>query len=358
MPRVTRFHVKAKGWFLTYPQADDITLDEVYEFFLAFQLANKSPKKILVAKEKHLDGHDHFHVFISFDARVDCHNEKAFDIPVSPTRAKHPNIQAARSESAVIGYCTKNGDDVNFRANFNFKIPEPKETVAEVLQRCATKEEFLTACLSSGQSWSNARSWIGINKMADDHYRPKTSKVHEPVLTLDKFINVPDAIKEFIRDLRGRKPGDARRVKSIWLWGESQTGKTTLAENLGRFLRVKNQWNVDNLGGETAELCVLDDLAWDTLAWKDNYKSLLGCQVNCSFTGKYRAPVNLRWGIPAAVCTNELPLFTLEQQRWLDKNVVFVHIQRPLVDSSTFLESDDDELHASQLSNVIELLSD
>jgi len=88
-------------------------------------------------------------------------------------------------------------------------------------------------------------------------------------------------------------------------------------------------WNFEHLdsSGE-AEYLVMDDISWDS--WKYQYKTVLGCQQDVSFTGKYKKPTSFRFGIPCVVLSNTLPEFTREELDWLDLNMLFVHITAPL----------------------------
>jgi len=318
-----RFHIRAKAFFLTYPQVLDTEIDDFFVYFrddFVHGASNTKPQDVLVAKETHEDGNPHFHIFLRFNARLDILNERAFDFG-----NHHPNIQSARSPKAVIAYCTK---ERNFRATFPVEI---KLSPLELLEECENTQEFLRKALAMKQGWNNARSFNSLKSTADNHYGEQNAaaKVFDPVYQLDTFFNIPDAVTEFLHDIRERQPGGRDRVKSLWLWGESRLGKTALAESLGKHSRIANVWNFESLDKTgTAEYLILDDLSWESIRYQ--FKSLLGCQRDVSFTGKYKQPTSFRFGIPAIVLTNELPEFTREELRWLDLNVVFVNITHTL----------------------------
>ena len=73
-----------------------------------------------------------------------------------------------------------------------------------------------------------------------------------------------------------------------------------------------DSWNPD------AEYAVFDD--WEDWTRFYNYKCWLGAQHEFTVSDKYRKKQQIRWGKPAIVLSNELPLF--KDQDWIDKNCV------------------------------------
>lgn len=317
--RQGRFHVRAKAFFLTYPQATGIVLDDLFLHFKEdwrHGASNTQPQDVLVAKEQHEDGADHFHVFLRFNCRIDILNERAFDYG-----DKHPNIQSARSPKSVIQYCTKDG---NFRSTFTVKV---KKTVKDLLDEATDAKDFMTKALSNDSSWNNARAYNSLKSLARDHFHDADaeSKVSDPLRGLDEFINIPDVVKEFFHDISSRQPGGRDRVMSLWIWGNTRLGKTEMARSLGKHTRIANVWNFECLDPTgQAQYLILDDISWESIKYQ--YKSVLGCQSDITFTGKYQRPTKFRFGIPAVVLSNELPIFTDEELTWLRGNLHFVHI--------------------------------
>lgn len=317
----------AKGFFLTFPQAADVVLTDLFENFRdnwVHQATGRRPIDVLVAKELHQDGTPHFHCFLRFEQRIDILANNVFDY-----NGHHPNIQAARSPKHVIQYCVKEGD---FLATFNVPV---KKSVKQLLDECSNAEEFIDKALAEGSGWNNARAFTSIKAMAQHHYRNKnlTSKVCEPVFNITTFINIPDQVVEFIHTLGERQPGGRDRAKSLWLWGRSRLGKTALAQSLGKHTRIANVWNfelVDSTG--LAQYLILDDISWES--WKYQFKTLLGCQRDVVFSGKYQKPTSFVFGIPAVVLSNTLPEFTREESEWLAENVSFVLIDVALFNST------------------------
>lgn len=320
--RSHRFKITAKGFFLTFPQAGGIELDAIFEHFRdnwIHQATGRKPVDVLVAKELHQDGEPHFHCFLRFEQRIDILSQAAFDYS-----GKHPNIQSARSSKNVIKYCVKEGD---FKSTFPIAI---KKTVKQLLEENDSVESFIGAALDEG-GWNNARAYGNIKKLAQDHYEKKNavSKVDNPQFELSTFINIPDEVTEFIHHIRERQPGGSDRIKSLWLWGRSRLGKTALAKSLGKHTRIANVWNFERLdsSGE-AQYLIMDDISWES--WRYQFKTILGCQQDVQFTGKYKKPTSFKFGIPCIVLSNSLPEFARDELEWLDLNVSFVCISTPL----------------------------
>lgn len=316
--RSGRFDIHAKAFFITYPQANGVVLDDLFLHFRddwKHGANNAQPQDVLVAKEQHEDGGDHFHVFIRFNSRIHILNQRAFDYG-----DYHPNIQAARSPKSVIQYCTKDG---NFRSTFTVKV---KKTVKDLLDEAIDEKDFITKTLSNDNSWNNARAYNSLKTLARDHFAsPAESKVSAPIRGFEEFINVPDLVKEFVHSISARQPGGRDRTMSLWLWGNTRLGKTEMARSLGKHTRIANVWNFECLDQSgQAQYIILDDISWESIKYQ--YKSLLGCQSDITFTGKYQRPTKFKFGIPAVVLSNDLPVFTVDELSWLDRNIHFVHI--------------------------------
>lgn len=326
--RVRAFKMEAKGFFLTYPQAENIELEALFKFFTEeyeHPASGKKPNKCIVARELHQDGAPHFHVWIQFQTQVSILRADAFDY-----NGHHCNIQKERSEKAIQQYITKDG---NFLKTANIKIKVPLPELKEILESCPTIDEFRLKCAELGHVI--IRSWGNYNKFAEWYYRDRhiieESKVSEPHFQLDTFKNIPDKVLEFIETVRARQPGSSRRVRSLWIYGDSKLGKTALAKSIGKFVSIANSWNAESLDFEKkAQYILLDDLPWTSFEWQ--YKALLGCQTDVTFTGKYFKPRVCPFGIPAIVLSNTLPEFTAEQLRWMERNIDFIEITEPLSD--------------------------
>ncbi|KAG9307896.1 hypothetical protein JVU11DRAFT_12968 [Chiua virens] len=88
------FRWSGKKYLLTYSQVGDVPFEEVGDFF--GQLKTPKPQHWKAAEESHQDGGKHWHVLVTFVARVFSKNLKLFDI-----RGIHPNVRVLKYNSDV-----------------------------------------------------------------------------------------------------------------------------------------------------------------------------------------------------------------------------------------------------------------
>lgn len=101
------FRCNAKNFFLTYPQAVNIeTKDELLQFLLS---RRQSVAYLIVAKELHEDGNQHYHAMIQYSKRFDLRDDKYFDY-----KGHHPNIQKVKSVDATKVYIKKDEDYIEY----------------------------------------------------------------------------------------------------------------------------------------------------------------------------------------------------------------------------------------------------
>jgi len=138
--------------------------------------------------------------------------------------------------------------------------------------------------------------------------------------------------------------GILERVKSLVLYGDPLTGKTTWARSLGEHVYSMRQLNLKELVAKqaTAHYAVLDDV---DIRFFPGYKEWL-CQPYISAKLLYKDVTNIKWGRPSIWCTNKdprniiwaeinkgNPLWTEEDIQWLEANCIFVSVckDEPLV---------------------------
>ena len=109
MPR--QFYVKdAKYLLLTYPQVNEYNENGLHEPILPWlllDLCSRLGAELVVCREQHQDGGDHYHAFIDFGGRAfSTRNNRKFDI-----NGHHPNIErVGRTPWLAYDYATKDGD--------------------------------------------------------------------------------------------------------------------------------------------------------------------------------------------------------------------------------------------------------
>jgi len=99
------FRFNAKKLFVTYPQANELSIERVRDFYVELGCTYYT-----IGQEVHADGDKHFHGFIEWSNVFDTRDERKFDID-----GQHPNVQSARNASHVYQYCIKGGDFISNR---------------------------------------------------------------------------------------------------------------------------------------------------------------------------------------------------------------------------------------------------
>lgn len=310
MARQRGFRLQAKHLFLTYAQCT-LDFDFIYTYLLDLQIANEKPEKVCVAKELHEDGNTHYHCYLGFSKRKEINNERAFDI-----MEFHPNVQKVRSIKCCLKYITK---DQNYKSNFCVVKPTPSQIAEQACDEEAfikiAEEHYGTRFVSSFSQWVQYYNRRKKIKLVSDPIGDWSDFKVDDLHLLLRICSVQNHVK------------DGRRTKSIWIHGPSRTGKTSLARSIGRHVYMANTWNVDLLDDD-ADYLIIDDIDFEKWGWQ--YKALLGCQSDVSFTGKYFRPKKFKFNIPCIVLSNSKPLFTSEQIDWLEHNVDFFEINNKL----------------------------
>ncbi|ABF67532.1 replication protein [Sida mosaic Sinaloa virus] len=348
MPRKGSFSVKARNYFLTYPECS-LSKEEALS-----QLLNlKTPvnqKFIRVCREFHKNGEPHLHVLIQFEGKYNCTNNRLFDL-VSPTRSTHfhPNIQGAKSSSDVKSYIEKDGDTVDWG---EFQIDgrssrggqqSANDSYAKALN--AGSVQAAMAVLKEEQP----KDFVLQNHNIRSNLEKIFAKAPErwvPPFQLSSFTKVPDEMQAWADEYFGR--GSAARPErpvSIIIEGDSRTGKTMWARALGphNYLSGHLDFNPRVYSNEV-EYNVIDDVAPQYLKLK-HWKELLGAQKDWQSNCKYGKPVQIKGGIPSIVLCNPgegasyKDFLNKEEntslRNWTIKNAIFITLTSALYQDST-----------------------
>lgn len=116
-----RFQLNSSKLFLTYPEADPCTLQQIY-----YDLTEKfEHSKLLVAEERHQNGNLHFHCYIELQSALRTTDPRFADLKRPDGTVLHGNYQGCRSAKNVVKYCTK---EDNFLSTFDVNELLPKST--------------------------------------------------------------------------------------------------------------------------------------------------------------------------------------------------------------------------------------
>ncbi|ADF97237.1 REP protein [Sida golden mottle virus] len=348
MPRKGSFSVKAKNYFLTYPQCS-ITKEEALS---QLQTLNTPVNKkfIKICRELHENGEPHIHVLIQFEGKYNCTNNRFFDL-VSPTSSVHfhPNIQGAKSSSDVKSYVEKDGDTIEWGV---FQIDgrsarggqqTSNDAAAEALNS-GTKE----AALKIIREKLPEKYLFQYHNLSSnlDRIFSKSPDPWSPPFPLSSFTAVPEEMQDWADSYFGR--GSAARPDrpvSIIVEGDSRTGKTMWARALGphNYLSGHLDFNPRVYSNEV-EYNVIDDVAPHYLKLK-HWKELLGAQKDWQSNCKYGKPVQIKGGIPSIVLCNPgegasyKDFLDKEEntglKNWTLKNALFITLTSALYQTET-----------------------
>lgn len=314
----TGFRLQAKKVFLTYPQANNIELKELFDF-----LKSKGTDKLVVSEEEHEDGGRHFHALVEFTRKVNTRKVDYFDF-----NGNHPNIVKPNSPKGTFDYVTKDGNYINDGWDF-----EKKESITKIVQQVAQEpglshNEAVCAVMERGgdralKLFNQVNGYMLLLK--------KPSAKHLPLMDINTFnlasyTTWGNAIKQFIQDVNDG-PGLRETRMSLWLHGPSRMGKTMMARSLGVHWYMNSMWNAECFDDDAA-YGVLDDMPWEN-GLRGWYKSIMGLQLDVTITDKYKPKSVIKHGRPVIIITNTLPDFTQEERAWLSVNVTFCGVLQP-----------------------------
>nr|UUV61370.1 C1 [Tomato mottle leaf curl virus] len=348
MPLPRRFRIHSKNYFLTYPKCS-LTKEEALSQILGLQTpVNKL--FVRVARELHEDGEPHLHVLIQFEGKLQCTNERLFDL-ISPTRSAHfhPNVQGAKSSSDVKSYVEKDGDFIDHGV---FQIDgrsarggqqSANDTYAKVLNAGSVMEAL--NILREEQPKDFVLQHHNIRSNLERIFQ-RTPEPWVPPFPLSSFTEVPEEMQEWADDYFGIDPAARpERPISLIIEGDSRTGKTMWARALGphNYLSGHLDFNPRVYSNE-AEYNVIDDITPQYLKMK-HWKELIGAQKDWQSNCKYGKPVQIKGGIPSIVLCN--PGEGASYKDFLDKeentalknwtlhNANFIFLNTPLYKTTT-----------------------
>ncbi|QBI71942.1 replication-associated protein [Tobacco leaf curl Dominican Republic virus] len=348
MPRKGSFSIKAKNYFITYPQCL-LSKEETLEQLLKLQTPSKK-KYIKIARELHDNGEPHLHVLLQFEGKFNCTNCRFFDL-VSPTRSVHyhPNIQGAKSSSDVKSYVEKDGDTLEWGG---FQVDgrsarggcqTSNDSYAKALNASSAAEALKILKEEQPKDYVLQQHNLRANL---DRIFMKAPEPWVPPFQLSSFTNVPEEMQEWADDYFGRcSAARPERPVSLIVEGDSRTGKTMWARALGphNYLSGHLDFNSKVFSNEV-EYNVIDDVAPHYLKLK-HWKELIGAQKDWQSNCKYGKPVQIKGGIPSIVLCNPGEGASYKEfldkeentslRNWTIKNAIFITLTSPLYQEGT-----------------------
>nr|AHL29264.1 AC1 protein [Malvastrum yellow mosaic virus] len=344
MPRTGRFSIKAKNYFLTYPQCS-LTKEEALS-----QLQNLNTpvnqKYIKICRELHKNGSPHLHVLVQFEGKYNCTNNRFFDL-VSPTRSTHfhPNIQGAKSSSDVKSYINKDGDTLEWG---EFQIDGRSARGGQ-----QTANDAYAAALNTGSKPEALRvlrelapkdyvlQFHNLNANLDRIFTPPL-EVYVSPFSSSSFDQVPEELEEWVSENVVDAAARPLRPMSIVIEGDSRTGKTMWARSLGPHNYLCGHLDLSpKVYSNEAWYNVIDDVDPHFLK---HFKEFMGAQRDWQSNTKYGKPVQIKGGIPTIFLCNPGPNSSYKEfldeekntalKNWTLKNAIFVTLEGPLYSGS------------------------
>lgn len=184
------FRFDSKSFFLTYPQVEGHDPQSILDGLL-----EKHPdiEECWVAEEEHKDGALHYHVWGTFDKKKQLRGADCFDI--WGEWALHPNIQSPKDKKKVQKYICKNGKVLMYN-NHSFDW--------------STSHNFT-------KRWGDEQAWkAALN-----------NNLKEPFIGLLK-----------LGPHRSISINISQKRRHLWIYGPSNSGKTTLVQNATKTFKV------------------------------------------------------------------------------------------------------------------------
>lgn len=326
MPSQSRDFINSKYVLLTYAQCGSLDAFRVMDCISA--LAGEC----IVGRECHEDGGFHLHVFVDFGRKFRSRRVDVFDVD-----GKHPNVVPSYgTPEKGYDYACKDGDVVcgglarptpATRSNLDGEADSLWTRITEA----KTRDEFWQL-VHQYDPRAAVTSFPAIQKYCDWKfaYHPPTYESPPNARYVGQDYDGRD---DWVRQARIGSDRHGARVKSLVLYGPSQTGKTTWARSLGSHIYI--------LGLVSGKICadapnveyaVFDDIRGG-IKFFHAYKEWLGCQAYVTVKELYKEPRQLPWNNPSIWCSNMDPRLEMLQVDidWMEENVTFISVEDKIV---------------------------
>jgi len=301
-----KFRIAAKNLFLTYPrcsEAPHMVRDRIVHELkqdIAF---------LIVAHEKHKDEapeaavEDHLHVVISLIRRREFRGKKWMEI-FDHFAGQHGNYKACISLKASLKYVMKEGDYLLHPHDFDLD---------SVLVGKTGKAKICSQMIISGASLQELEQWDSgyvlqnLKKIKDYQFErlnwPENREYEKwKPIDLEQVAGEENLkIAQWLNDnILVDRPFKA---KQLFLYGQANTGKTTLVRNLEKYLRIywapEGKW-MDGFD-DNYDLVIFDEFYGSkTLSWMNMF--LQGSPVTVEVKGGF---VKKTRNIPVIITSNK-----------------------------------------------------
>lgn len=212
---------KCSKLLLTYPRCSR-RLEEIWDYFQRTNIngLNKLPSLAFGCVERHSDGGYHVHCFLAWDRPIHYYPATTFNVLIDD-EVYHPNIRISkdknRSHDRILHYLSKQGYEPKFLQGKYDMFPTSKDFTRK-------KTDF--------------NNWL----------LDKRSRSRMPL--------VWDSVRDPLGN-RIKKPDEADKTRNLWIWGPSNTRKTSWGK---KFLPTEHTIHVTS--NESWELYSGEQIIW------------------------------------------------------------------------------------------------
>jgi len=316
----------SKTFLLTFPQWEGTdTLEELKETLFKFwEDKGKKVEEAIICIEDHGPVEDedikshptdedpgrHIHMCFKLDKAHTVRKVDFFD----NLGGKHGNIQTCRNYKACQIYCAKEGNYTTHNVDIDAVVKSTKskkgvkhETVANFILKKPRDVKQVTIKYPGYaiQHLNKVSDFIKLVKTFEDDTIPY------PGIDEDKIAGLPNPTLQIIEWLKNNLPPAIRpmKQKQLWIYGPSNTGKTTLREDLSKWF---NSYHVAIEGGqwwsgfsEESQIAFFEEFnGYKTMTQLKHF--LDGSTMSIPIKGE-RIPLLKKRNIPCIILSNHSP---------------------------------------------------
>ena len=316
----TRFRLRCKKLFLTYPQCTtdkDVVLQNIKNFF------EESLEWVVVSRELHADGQPHIHCAIALKKKIDLRGSSCLDVIAN----KHGNYRSMLKVVKCLEYVTKDGNFATFGIDvsaFLSKARSKKSTKSTLVAGIIQKSDG-----DIDPAHDADPGFFLLNKRKIEEYasyvrmkRRKKGLIPWSLFTFGATNSPEDNIigAWLNKNVRSSTPR-ARKTKQLYIWGATNTGKTTLVDRLAKSCNVyimPTEDFYDEWSNTDYDICIFDEFtACKTLQWLNQW--LEGGMMHLRKKGSC---IIKTFNIPTIILSNEEPGDVYHKVK-IDKPAVF-----------------------------------
>ncbi len=272
--RTARKQIQAKKFFLTFPQCN-------VEPTLALNrlIFKHKCQWAVVSQENHLDGTPHLHIVLNLKETLITRDPNIWDFIAE----KHGNYQVAKHILKVVKYVTKDGNYVSHHIDVPtwIKSHQTKNGASFELVATLMKEGKSLEELDDLHPGMIARNLVKLRKY-EQFLTSKRRKIASKELQQWKALDIGNLDLDFrilgIWMNNNLHPGSPRhfKQKQLWVWGNSNLGKTSMIMKLMTFFRTymipMDVRHLDDYEDDDYDLLVMDEFKGQkSITWMNGF---------------------------------------------------------------------------------------